>query len=120
MVQFDEQIVNLIRSFADFRQISLSYASMLLTGSGDTVSRIEGGMSLTGRRAAKIVEAASGRWPPSQPWPEAIPRPCRSEAGLVCRGAANSRRKRALSPRVPSASGRRPAKAAAIEIPVRF
>lgn len=43
MVQTDEQIVTLIRSFADSRAFSVPYASMLLTGSGGTVKRIEGG-----------------------------------------------------------------------------
>ncbi len=42
MVQVDQQILTLIRCFADVRAISVSYALMLLTGSGDTVKRIEG------------------------------------------------------------------------------
>ena len=73
MVQVDQQILTLIRCFADVRAISVSYASMLLTGSGDTVKRIEGGMSLTGRRAERIVETAAGRWPAGLPWPEQVP-----------------------------------------------
>ena len=83
MVQTDEQIVTLIRSFADSRAISLSYASMILTGSGDTVKRIEGGMSLTGRRAEKIVETAAGRWPSGLPWPEQVPRRSAAAPGSV-------------------------------------
>ena len=78
MVQLDRQIAALIRSFATFREISVSYASILLTGSGDTVKRLEGGMSLTGRRAEKIVERALDHWPAGLPWPEDIPRPSRS------------------------------------------
>ena len=73
MVQVDQHIVALIRCFADCPAISVSYASMVLTGSGDTVKRIEGGMSLTGRRAERIVETAAGRWPTGLPWPEQIP-----------------------------------------------
>ena len=48
MVQTDAAIVRLIRAFADAREISMSYASRLVTGSGDTVARIERGTSLTG------------------------------------------------------------------------
>ena len=69
-MQVDQQITALIRSFAASRNISVSYASMLLTGSGDTVKRIEGGMSLTGRRAERIVERAVRLWPAGVPWPE--------------------------------------------------
>ena len=91
MVQIDKQIAALIRSFAELREISVSYASMLLTGSGDTVKRIEGGMSLTGRRAKKITETAAGYWPAGLPWPEEIPRPSLAsptEAGQASQGAA--------------------------------
>ncbi|MDE2758118.1 MAG: hypothetical protein OXU26_05100 [Acidobacteriota bacterium] len=69
-MQVDRQIIALIRAFAAARDISVSYASMLLTGSGDTVKRIEGGMSLTSRRAERIVERAARLWPAGVPWPD--------------------------------------------------
>lgn len=57
------------------RGLSVSYASRLLTGSGDTVERVSAGMSITGRRAETILRRASARWPAGLPWPEGIPRP---------------------------------------------
>ena len=40
MVHGDQLLITLIRSFAAARGISVSYASRLLTGSGDTVDRV--------------------------------------------------------------------------------
>ena len=75
MVHSDQLLVTLIRSFAQARGLSVSYASRLLTGSGDTVDRVTGGMSVTARRAETILCRASERWPPGLPWPADIPRP---------------------------------------------
>ena len=75
MVHIDEKIVALIRSFAKARGLSESYASRLVTGSGDTIKRIEDGMSLTGRRATGISQCVSDNWPEDRPWPADIPRP---------------------------------------------
>ena len=75
MVNADRKIAELIRNYAAARAISVSYASRLITGSGDTVSRIERGTSLTARRAERIRQRASDRWPDDLPWPPEIERP---------------------------------------------
>ncbi|MDE0050434.1 MAG: hypothetical protein OXO52_11650 [Rhodospirillales bacterium] len=75
MVHGDELLITLIRSFAAARGISVSYASRLLTGSGDTVDRVAQGASITARRAETILRRASERWPPGRDWPAGIPRP---------------------------------------------
>lgn len=71
----DAHIVDLIRSYADSRNISVTYASRILTGSGDTCSRLTAGMSMTGRRINKILQRASDLWPADLPWPSDIARP---------------------------------------------
>ena len=78
MVHNDRLLVTLIRCYAAARGISVSYASRLLTGSGDTVDRIAGGMSITARRAERILHRASDRWPAGLAWPADVPRPPRS------------------------------------------
>ncbi len=75
MVHGDRSVVTLIRIYAAARGISVSYASKVTTGSGDTVDRIEAGTSLTGRRAEKIINELASRWPPNVEWPRSIPRP---------------------------------------------
>ena len=75
MVHADRAIVSLIRCYAAGREISVSYASRLITGSGDTVDRIVRGTSLTARRAERIRQRASERWPDDLEWPPGIPRP---------------------------------------------
>ena len=68
-------LITLIRSFAAARGISVSYASRLLTGSGDTVDRVAAGASITARRAETILRRAAERWPAGRAWPAGIPRP---------------------------------------------
>ena len=68
-------LITLIRSFAATRGLSVSYASRLLTGSGDTVDRVAAGASITARRAETILRRASERWPDGRAWPDGIPRP---------------------------------------------
>ena len=45
MVHSDRLLISLIHAFADARGLSVSYASRLLTGSGDTVDRVTAGAS---------------------------------------------------------------------------
>ena len=78
MVHEDERIADLIRNYATALGLSESYASRILTGSGDTVQRISRGTSLTARRAARIIQAASDNWPADLAWPPDIPRPAPS------------------------------------------
>ena len=75
MVHNDQLLITLIRSFAEARGLSVSYASRLLTGSGDTVDRVAAGASITARRAETIVRRAAQNWPADRAWPADIPRP---------------------------------------------
>ena len=75
MVHSDRLLIALIRSYAAARGISVSYASRLLTGSGDTVDRVTAGASITARRAETILRRASHQWPDGRAWPTDIPRP---------------------------------------------
>ena len=75
MVHSDQLLITLIRSYAAARGISVSYASRLLTGSGDTVDRVTAGASITARRAETILRRASHQWPDGRTWPTDIPRP---------------------------------------------
>ena len=75
MVHSDQLLVTLIHAFANARGLSVSYASRLLTGSGDTVDRVTAGASITARRAETILRRASQNWPTNCDWPADIPRP---------------------------------------------
>ena len=75
MVHMDLAVMVVLRAYSNGRGLSLTYASRLLAGSGDTILRLESGGSLTGRRAAAIIQTASNRWPPDLEWPADIPRP---------------------------------------------
>ena len=75
MVHNDRLLVTLIHAFAAARGLSVSYASRLLTGSGDTVDRVTAGASITARRAETILRRASQSWPADRAWPADIPRP---------------------------------------------
>ena len=75
MVHTDRMICELIRAYSEGRGLSLTYASRLLAGSGDALARVEGGMSMTGRRVEAILQRASDHWPADLDWPSDIPRP---------------------------------------------
>ena len=75
MVHSDQAIALLIRHYASIRGLSVSYASRLLTGNGDTLARLDAGTSLTARRAQRILETASIAWPTGAAWPSDLPRP---------------------------------------------
>ena len=83
MVHGDDDVVRLIKAYANARSVSDSTASLRATGSGDTVSRIGRGMSLTFRRAARIVRWLSDNWPTSTEWPADIPRPTPQPPGAA-------------------------------------
>lgn len=74
----------LIRGYASHTGISVSYASRQLTGSGDTITRIESGGSLTMRRAQRILQTASDVWPLTLPWPADIHRPHPTPGSAAC------------------------------------
>lgn len=68
-------VLGLLRTYAEVKGLSGSYASRILTGSGQTLKRLEGGGSLTPARAARIVATASHHWPMGVDWPAGISRP---------------------------------------------
>lgn len=71
----EADIARLIRTLADAKGWKATYAAHQMTGSGDTLARIEGGIRITLGRAAKIMNNISAAWPSDLPWPEDIPRP---------------------------------------------
>lgn len=73
----EQSIAKLIRAFARARGLEETYAARLVTGSGDTLQRLDAGIGMTLRRANTIVQNISDRWPQGHPWPADIPRPPR-------------------------------------------
>lgn len=71
----EQEIANLIRKLATAKGWKVTYAARLVSGSGDTVARLEGGIGLTLRRAKQIVEQVAREWPETADWPKDIPRP---------------------------------------------
>ncbi|WP_211217712.1 hypothetical protein [Rubellimicrobium thermophilum] len=71
----DRDIAYLIRALAVARGWRVSTASRIVSGSWDTVDRIDRHGTLTQRRARRILEAVSEHWPTDLPWPEGIERP---------------------------------------------
>ena len=81
IVSADQRIILLVKAYAEARDISISTASRLLTGSGDVLDRmVRDGMSLTARRSEKIIRQASDLWPKHAEWPSDIPRPAPTAA----------------------------------------
>lgn len=71
----ENTIAALITKLAEVRGWELSYAAKMASGSGDTLSRIAGGIGLTIRRANAIIARCSDLWPEGHDWPSDIPRP---------------------------------------------
>ena len=70
----------LITSLAQARGWTVSYASLMASGSGATVARLRAGHDITTRRAARIAQWCSDHWPSGHPWPEGIERPTEDAA----------------------------------------
>ena len=75
----ESNIASLIEKLAAARGWEPSYAARMASGSGDTLSRLAGGIGLTIRRANAIIVRCSELWPEGHDWPADIPRPARSE-----------------------------------------
>lgn len=75
MLHNDKMILEIIREFSAAKGISVTYAARILTGSGDTVARFDRGLSMTARRAERVMQKASDHWPEGAKWPSDIPRP---------------------------------------------
>lgn len=71
----DEAVICLLEIYARETGLAETYVCRLLTGSGDTLSRMRGGMSMTGRRANRVIQAVSDHWPADLDWPADISRP---------------------------------------------
>lgn len=68
-------ITSLIRALARAAGWTPAYASLVTSGSGATLDRLDRGGDITTRRARRIIQAASDRWPDGHPWPPGIARP---------------------------------------------
>lgn len=79
----ETQIATLIEHLAAARGWKLTHASRMASGSGDTLSRIRGGIGLTMRRANAIIVRCDELWPEGYPWPSDIPRPDASRSSRV-------------------------------------
>ena len=84
----DTRIAAMLRSCAAAAGMSESYVARLASGSGDTLTRLDGGMSLTARRAGRIVQWLSDHWPLDAEWPADIPRPAPSPDSPAARETA--------------------------------
>lgn len=49
--------------------------SRLATGSGETITRLIAGHTITLRRLSRAMQYLSNNWPPGLAWPADIPRP---------------------------------------------
>lgn len=74
-VSGEAAISALILKLAEARGWKPSYAARMASGSGDTLTRLAGGIGLTIRRANAIIARCSELWPEGTPWPADIPRP---------------------------------------------
>lgn len=70
-----ENLIRLCVLFGEHRRRSLSTVSRLATGSGKTIARLKDGRDITIRRAERILQYLSDRWPDDLEWPDDIPRP---------------------------------------------
>lgn len=75
----EHTIAKLIQGLAEARGWEPTYAARMASGSGDTLSRIQGGIGLTIRRANAIIQRCSELWPDGTPWPSDIQRPEKTE-----------------------------------------
>jgi hypothetical protein len=75
----ENTIARLIENLAEVRGWELTYAAKMASGSGDTLTRIAGGIGLTLRRANAIVARCDELWPEGRAWPSDIPRPSKKE-----------------------------------------
>jgi hypothetical protein len=71
----ENDVVRLIRAFADVKGWKVSHAARVASGNGDTVDRLEAGVGLTIRRANAIIYRVSVLWPEDCEWPTGTPRP---------------------------------------------
>lgn len=71
----EARLADLIERFARQHGIRDSTASRLSTGSGDTISRLRSGGTITVRRFDRTVHYLSENWPVGARWPEHTNRP---------------------------------------------
>ena len=75
MVSIIEQIQTLTDQFSRATNRAETTVSRLSTGSGDTLSRLRRGHSITTARADRALQWFSDHWPAGLDWPADIPRP---------------------------------------------
>ena len=76
-----EHIVQLVHSYGVAVGLTPRTVSTYAAGSGDFCDRLERGHDITTRRAARVVQWLSDRWPADLDWPADIPRPAPRAAG---------------------------------------
>ena len=70
-----ESIMRLCEIYATRQGLALSTVSTYAAEAGDFYARLKRGHDLTTRRAARVVQWFSDRWPVDLEWPPDIPRP---------------------------------------------
>ncbi|MDE0661979.1 MAG: hypothetical protein OXI79_20300 [Gammaproteobacteria bacterium] len=73
-----KSIVRLATVFARHRGLTLSTVSNYATNDGKVIVRLANGADITSRRAARVVQWFSDRWPADLDWPAGIARPAPS------------------------------------------
>ena len=68
-------IISLVDLYADRTRLSPHSVGRYAAGSGDFYVRLKQGHDLTTRRAARVTQYLSDRWPTNLAWPDDIPRP---------------------------------------------
>lgn len=76
----EQHIADLIKTLARLRGWKVSTAARKVAGSGDAVERFEAGISVTVRRAGKIIENCWANWPAGNigEWPNDVPKPAQA------------------------------------------
>ena len=68
-------MIRLVHTYGKAAGLSRRTVSTYAAGSGDFCDRLERGCDLTTRRAARVAQWFSDRWPVDLEWPPDIPRP---------------------------------------------
>lgn len=76
---FTESITRVAHAYANHRGLSIKTVSTYAANHGDFIGRLERGHDVTTRRAGRILQWFSDRWPSDLEWPAEIPRPAPRE-----------------------------------------
>ncbi len=90
MDDISAQIIRLVDRYARHTGHTVATVSLASSSSGATYGRLLHGHDITTRRAARIVQWFSDRWPAGLPWPAEVPRPAPSPGSPAARAAAEA------------------------------